>query len=289
MLSTNVATGTPAAGDGEGDLVTEPVRTDDVTAGVLLHTLRMGDEGPRIVFCHGLFGQARNFATVAKRLADEYRILLVDMPNHGRSPWTDTVDYVQMADQVAGFIQREGPATVLGHSMGGKIAMLMALRHPELVERLVVVDISPGESPEVSSFAHFTDAMLALDLDRLETRQQAEQALAAAVPDPTVRSFLLQNLRRAGGWHWQLNLSVLGAHLKNVGGWPDTGDLQYDGPTLWMRGADSPYVRDEDRPAMRALFPSVQLVTVKKSGHWVHAEQPEAFYQVLHTFLEKTR
>jgi pimeloyl-ACP methyl ester carboxylesterase len=254
-----------------------------------LHTTTYGDRGRLVVFCHGLFGQGRNWTQIGKALADEYRVVLADMPHHGRSPWTGSFDYLALADQVAGLLPADEPAALVGHSMGGKIAMLVALRRPELVERLGVVDVSPVAYPQTDEFAGYVDAMQRLDLSVLERRADADAALSEAVPHPTIRSFLLQNLRRGDdGWSWQLNLDVLGEHLDELRDWPAErlGDVApYDGPVLWLGGARSDYVRDEYAPAMNALFPRNRRVTVKNAGHWVHSEQPEVFVEVLRRFL----
>lgn len=256
-----------------------------------LNAMVVGDHGPPVVFCHGLFGQGRNWSSMAKALADDHRSLLLDMPNHGRSPWTDQVAYPELADLVAdriGELTEGEPATVVGHSMGGKIAMMLALRHPDLVRRLCVVDVSPapvmlgGESP----FARYVRGMRSLDLDDLPDRAAADRALEPYVSDPVVRGFLLQNLRRDGDtWRWQMNLQVLGDRLAEIGSWPAVTEPPYRGPVLWIAGARSDYITDADREPMRALFPSVRKVVIKNAGHWVHSEQPEAFLSTLRVFL----
>lgn len=254
-----------------------------------LHTRSMGEEGPLVAFCHGLFGQGKNWTTIAKEVATDHRVLLVDMPNHGRSPWRDHFDYVDVADQVAELFSADDPVALVGHSMGGKAAMVLALRHPELVERLCVVDVSPVVYEAKSEFAGYIEAMLAVDLDRLERRGEADQALADAVPNSTVRSFLLQNLRHHDGvWSWQPNLEVLGRDLAELGGWPEDALAHrppYEGPTLWVNGQDSDYVRPEYVEAMDRWFPRNRRVTIKNAGHWVHSEQPEVFTEVLRRFL----
>ncbi len=254
-----------------------------------LHTTALGDTGGRVVFCHGLFGQGKNWTGVAKELAGEHRALLVDMPHHGRSPWPESFDYLDAADQVAGLLSAEDPVTLVGHSMGGKIAMVCALRHPELVERLCVVDVSPVRYENARDFAGFIRALRGLDLDRVELRTDADEALAEAVPDRVIRSFLLQNLRRDGeGWTWQPNLAVLERDLAEISGWPEerlSGVPAYDGPVLWLAGARSPYVRDEYVAAMDRWFPRNRRVTIKDAGHWLHSEQPEIFVEVLRRFL----
>lgn len=253
-----------------------------------LHTLEYGTGGPRIVFCHGLFGQGRNWNNIARALSDDYRVTAVDLPNHGRSAWTDSVDYLEMADQVAGLIAAEDPVTLVGHSMGGKVAMALALRHPGLIARLGVVDIAPVDYGSGSEFGRYIDAMQSMDLTSLKTRDDAEIALTPAAPDPGVRAFLLQNLRREGtGWRWQANLDVIGRDLSRLSGWP--ADLAsatpYQGPVLWVAGETSDYITDEATATMRSLFPRVRKIVIKGAGHWVHSEQPTTFVDVLRAFL----
>ena len=259
----------------------------------LLASTTYGEHGPRVVMLHGLFGQGRNFTGVARALADEARVTLVDLPDHGRSPWSGDFSYPAMADRVADFLTDVAPGerwTVVGHSMGGKVAMLVALRRPELVERLCVVDIAPAGGAAVHGFRTYVAAMRAVDLDTLTDRAGADRVVAAGVPDPAVRGFLLQNLRRGGSgerarWHWQLNLGLLGDRLPQIAGWPGDGLGTYDGPVLWLAGARSAYVQDADVPGMRALFPRGRLVRVKGAGHWVHADQPAVFVTALRGFL----
>lgn len=256
-----------------------------------LHTTTLGESGPLVVFCHGLFGQGRNWTTTAKALAADHRVLLVDMPNHGRSAWHDRIDYLDMADEVADLLSADDPVALVGHSMGGKTAMVLALRHPELVERLCVVDMSPVDYHGTSEFAGYIRAMRGMDLDAVDRRSDADAALAEAVPNTTVRSFLLQNLRRDGaGWAWQPNLPVLERDLDVLGGWPEdrlAGLAPYAGKVLWVAGQTSPYVKDAYAPAMDRWFPQNRRVTVKNAGHWVHSEQPDVFLEVLRRFLEQ--
>ncbi|MCW2774855.1 MAG: alpha/beta hydrolase fold protein [Nocardioides sp.] len=265
------------------------VLKDGAPAPTSLHTTSLGESGPLVAFCHGLFGQGKNWTTIAKAIAEDHRVLLVDMPHHGRSTWSDHFDYVDVADQVAELFSEDDPVRLVGHSMGGKAAMVLALRHPALVERLCVVDVSPVEYEERSEFSGYIEAMLALDLSQLERRGDADEALTEAVPNRTVRSFLLQNLRHHdGAWSWQPNLEVLGRDLSMLGGWPEdelAGTAPYPGRTLWVAGQDSPYIRDEYAAAMDRWFPNTRRVTIKGAGHWVHSEQPQVFTEVLRRFL----
>jgi len=259
-----------------------------------LHTTLLGDSGPRIVFCHGLFGQGRNWTGVAKSLvAQGFQCLLLDLPNHGRSPWTDHFSYSGTAALVAEELDRLGSAdsgtTVVGHSLGGKVVMHLALDRPDLVDRLVVVDMAPVRYGQVGGFSRYVAGMQAIDLTALTDRASADAQLSAAAPDPTVRGFLLQNLRRepgaAGAWYWQPNLDLFAREMDRVAAWDLPAETSpYPGPVLWIAGAESDYIRPEHAPAMRALFPTARLVTIKHAGHWVHSEQPTVFTQVLAQF-----
>ncbi|MGK5114940.1 alpha/beta fold hydrolase [Geodermatophilus sp. CPCC 205506] len=270
-----------------------------------LHARTVGETGPRVVFVHGLFGQGKNWTTIAKGLAGGHQVTLLDLPNHGHSPWTERVDYLDMARMVADELESFGePVTLVGHSMGGKVAMQVALRHPELLRALVVVDIAPTEYPvsggrtedpdeEASPFAAFIAAMRELDLGSLRTREDADAALRSVVPSRMVRSFLLQSLVReglgdGGGWRWRLNLELLERDLGALRGFPDPPPgARFDGPVLWIAGANSHYVLPEDRERMEELYPSTRLVRIKNAGHWVHSEQPEVFLETLKRFLER--
>ncbi|MCG7427983.1 alpha/beta fold hydrolase [Helcobacillus massiliensis] len=274
--------------------------------------VEIGDgDGAPVVFIHGLFGRGRNFSSIAKGMQPGFRCHLIDLPNHGMSAWTEDFSYTSTADIVAEHLRdgiaAGGPVDIVGHSMGGKVAMLIALRHPDLVRRLVVVDIAPvgdggpnGDSPSGrGDFEHLLDTLARLDLDSLTGRTDADRRLAADVPDASVRAFLLQNLsrtHRAGshkdsptgdGFHWQPNFPLLHRAIDQIKDWPanEIDGSSFTGPVLWIAGADSDYIRPEDLPVMRALFPSVLQVTIKNARHWVHADQPDAFISALRTFL----
>lgn len=259
-----------------------------------LHTTVLGESGSPVAFCHGLFGQGKNFTALGRQAAQQHRVALVDLPDHGRSPWSDSFSYLDMADQVADELTELMPGqqwSLVGHSMGAKVVMLIALRRPELVRRLCVIDMSPVTYPSAgSAFSPFVDGMRSLPLDELTDRSRAEQLLEPYVPDAVVRSFLLQNLRREGrGFRWQMNLDLLGDSLGELGSWPaqELADgAQYDGPTLWVAGSESTYVREEYEDAMRGYFPRARLVVVKGAGHWVHSERPEVVAELLRRWLE---
>ena len=256
-----------------------------------LHYTEQGDTGPRILLLHGLFGQGKNWTSIAKILAEQARVIMMDLPNHGQSGWTETVTYGEMAVAIADVLADadDDPLNVVGHSMGGKVAMAMALLQPGLVERLAVVDIAPVRYDRLTGFADYVTGMQSIDLGRLQTRAEADTQLQPYVPDEVVRSFLLQNLRRDptsdSGWRWQMNLSLLGAKLDDLGAWPDLHTPPYPGPVLWVAGANSDYITPEYGSAMRRLFPRTTAFTIKNAGHWVHSEQPEVFVGVLRRFL----
>ena len=262
--------------------------------GVGLHTMAVGTAGPRVAFLHGLFGQGRNWTQIAKAVAGpdgtRARCLLVDLPDHGRSPWTGEFAYEAYAARVAETLEVAAPGepwVLVGHSLGGKVAMVTTLTHPDLVRSLVVVDIAPKDYGDLDRFVGYIDAMRSLPLGELTGRADAEERFAAAESDPGVRGFLLQNLRRSGDrWSWQANLDLFAADAargreSRIADFPATGAPPWDGPVVWLVGGDSGYVRDEDGRAMRALFPRTRLVTVKGVGHWVHSEAPEVVTETL--------
>lgn len=261
--------------------------TDEAFA---LHTTAIG-EPTRVVFLHGLFGQGKNFTTAARALEPDLGSLLVDLPNHGRSGWTARFDYVQTADLIAAELARgaaaERPVHLVGHSLGGKVAMVLALRHPELIDKLVVVDISPVGHADMSEFEHLLGSLAQLDLATLGRRAEADAQLSGPVPDAAVRGFLLQNLRgHTGSWHWQANLDLLRAALPVIATFPELpGTPPFDHPVLWVAGERSPYIRPEHAEPMRRLFPRTTRVTIKGAGHWVHSEAPVAFVSALRHFL----
>jgi pimeloyl-ACP methyl ester carboxylesterase len=250
-----------------------------------LNTLVTG-HGPPLVVLHGLFGQAKNWATIARGLADGRRVIAADLRNHGQSPWAEEMDYPAMAADVAGLIQGlpEGRAEVLGHSMGGKAAMALALSRPELVDRLIVADIAPV-AYSGGSLLPFVDAMLKIDPSAYASRKEVEQALKRSVQDPGIRQFLLSNLTRGdGGFHWTLNLRAIRAAMDTLSGWPEI-DGRYDGATLFLAGERSDYVSEPAKPAIDRYFPNARTDRVP-AGHWIHAEAPQATLMTLRGFLE---
>ena len=253
----------------------------------LATTRHDGPEGRRpALIVHGLFGSARNWNVIAKKLSATRPVLAVDMRNHGDSPQDAAHGYPEMAGDLAAVIEGAGgEADVIGHSMGGKAAMQLALTRPDLVGRLVIADIAPVAYSHTQT--PLIDAMAALPLDGLTSRRDADAALAPAVPDAGTRAFLLQSLdlRAEGGPRWKLNLPVLKAEMDRIIGWPGTAG-RFDGPTLVLSGGASSYVQPAHRPLFDALFPAARHVALPGVGHWLHAEAPAEFLAALAAFLD---
>lgn len=243
--------------------------------------------GPPVVVLHGLLGRARNWLSVARVLEPSYAVHLADLRNHGGSPWSAEMSYAAMARDVAELIERlaAGAVRLVGHSMGGKVAMALALTRPELVERLVVVDIAPVRYAQ--GYESFIAAMQALDLASLRRRGDADPALAEAVPDAAMRGFLLQNLGTVDGrLAWQPNLAVLLAAMPEISGFPAELDrLAYTSRACCLRGGVSSYVDAAGEAALRRLFPAIQIQTISGAGHWPHAEKQAAFLSLLEPAL----
>ena len=251
---------------------------------MILNAVRMG-EGPPIMLLHGLFGAASNWGRVQRRLAETHNVVALDLRNHGSSPHGPAMTYPLMAEDVVETLDAQGLAAVglLGHSMGGKVAMHVALAHPERVFRLLVADIAPVPSPP--TFRPIAAALRALPLAPGLTRAAAGTALEATVEDPAVRAFLLQNLRFGDPPAWRIGLDEIAAALPEIESWSGAG--RYDGPTLVLRGEHSPYVKPEHRPLFRALFPACRFASLRGAGHWLHADAPEPFVEIVRTFFDR--
>lgn len=246
--------------------------------------------GAPLVIAHGLLGQGRNFGTLARGFAEKRPVICVDMRNHGDSPWDELMDYHAMADDLAAIIetQAEGKAHLLGHSMGGKAAMMMALKRPELLASLVVADIAPVAYDH--AYHKEIAAMQQIGLEGISRRKQADQILQVSIPQASMRAFLLQNLSVSGGKaRWKSNLSVLDAAMAEITGWPTpTSDSRFGGPTLFVKGGDSTYVLESHEPKIRTLFPSAEFASIPAAGHWLHAERPKPFFERVDRFLDPT-
>ncbi len=243
-------------------------------------------QGPPVCLLHGLFGRSQNFGTLARTLAATHRVISLDLRNHGASPHADGMSYPAMAGDVLETLAGLGalPAAVLGHSMGGKVAMMLALTSPDAVERLLVADIAP-----VAYAHHNADvarAMTNLPLVPGLSRRAADAALSEAVPDPAVRGFLLQNLAWGDVPAWRIGLRHIAAGIGDIEGWPDLPDgARYDRKVLFVAGGLSDYIMPEHWAGITAHFPRARIVHLAGAGHWLHADQPAIFAALVDGFL----
>ncbi|MFQ5623971.1 MAG: alpha/beta fold hydrolase [Paracoccaceae bacterium] len=238
---------------------------------------------PPLLIAHGLFGSARNWGVLIRRLADDRQVIAVDMRNHGDSFRSDDHSYPALAGDLAQAARPYGQVDLLGHSMGGKAAMVLALGEPALVRRLIVADIAPVAYSH--SRADLVAAMQALDLNGLTRRGEADARLKETIPDAGVRAFLLQSLDFSGDApRWKLNLPSLSANMDNLTGFPPV-EGRFGGAVLFLSGAASDYVKPGHRAAVGRLFPKAHFQTVPGAGHWLHAEKPREVEAAVRVFL----
>ncbi|WP_439154249.1 alpha/beta fold hydrolase [Yoonia sp.] len=237
-----------------------------------------GPDTTPLLIAHGLFGSARNWGVIAKRLSEKRPVIAADMRNHGGSPWYDSNSYDDMADDLAQLMDR--PVDVLGHSMGGKAAMVLALKYPQKVRRLIVADIAPVVYTHTQMGP--LNAMRGVDLAAIENRSDARAALGDL--EPGVADFLLQSLDMKDR-RWRLNLDVLATQMDKILGFPEVAG-HFDGPVLFLSGGASDYVQPAHRPTIKALFPKARFAKIPGAGHWLHAEEPRAFTATAAAFLD---
>jgi len=252
---------------------------------MILNSIETG-VGPPLILLHGLFGAAKNLGVIARGLAGQARVVSLDLRNHGDSPHGAAMDYPAMAEDVAETMAALGlpGALVVGHSMGGKTAMALALRRPALVRKLVVMDIAPVAYSH--GYDSYVAAMRALPLTPALTRHEADAALASAVPEAPMRGFLLNNLILGAAPRWRLGLQEIAAAMPALIGWEDPpGAAPYTGPVLFLRGEASDYVRDSAWGEILKRFPGAVEKNIAAAGHWLHAEQPAAVIAALKEFL----
>lgn len=239
--------------------------------------------GTPLLIVHGLYGSGRNWGVIAKRLSDARRVITVDLRNHGESFWSDDHSYPDLAQDLANVIDHlGGPMDVVGHSMGGKASMVLALTRPDALRRLIIADIAPVAYTH--SQMQFIEAMRAVDLSVVTRRSEAEAQLATLGVEPALCSFFTQSLD-VPGKRWRLNLEGLAKNMPSIMGFPDI-DARYEGSTLFLSGATSDYVLPEHRGAIRALFPAARFAKIPDAGHWLHAENPRAFEATVRAYLD---
>ncbi len=244
-------------------------------------------QGEPVIILHGLFGTLDNWQTVAKQLAKDYWVFIVDQRNHGRSPHVDDLDYILMAEDLKEFMDQHWipKAHIIGHSMGGKTAMQFAFDYPDMIDKLVVVDIGPGENK--AGHGMIFDALLSLDLSNIANRTAAEDHLKEKIEEYGVRQFLLKNLSRSkeGGYKWKMNLHAIHQNYQNILATVE-GDSVYEGETLFIKGGKSNYINSEEEKTIFQYFPESSVETIEGVGHWVHAEAPEDMLKSVLGFLD---
>lgn len=244
-------------------------------------------EGDPVLILHGMFGTLDNWQTIAKKLSAHFMVFIIDLRNHGRSPHSDEFDYVIMANDIQEFMEANWiyEAYVVGHSMGGKVAMQLSSENPDLVKKLVLVDIAP--KIYVGNHQAIFEALFSLDLDQLTSRKEADELLQAKIESYGIRQFILKNLsinKKTQRYEWKMNLPVIHAAYQAVLGKGDWS-APFENPTLFIKGAQSEYILPEELDDYKTYFPNATLEIVEKTGHWVHAEQPKVFLEILTKFL----
>jgi pimeloyl-ACP methyl ester carboxylesterase len=264
-----------------------------------LHFQKFGN-GPVLIILHGLYGMSDNWIAFARQLADSYTVYLVDQRNHGRSPHNDEQSYLAMSSDLNEFISSENldKVIVLGHSMGGKTAMLYTVRFPEKVSSLIVVDIAPvnyssvdSYNPQVITHLNIVNAMLSVDFAKMSNRIDINNELEKIIKDDTIRQFIMKNIHRKqdGKFEWKLNVNAIGKALPEMMNYPGKYlevQLQQKIPVLFIRGGLSGYIMPEYFTTIKAIFPTAQIETIPNAGHWVHADQPVKFMQAVKDFLD---
>lgn len=255
---------------------------------------RQTGHGRPLIILHGLYGSSDNWHSIARALSDSFSVYTVDLRNHGNSPHDAVHNYAVMADDIYKFMNRLyiDKALIIGHSMGGKVALQFGQEHAEKVERMIVVDISPSgfagnETPETMSHRNIIQSLLKLNPRTISSREEADRMLQSDISSERVRQFLLKNLKRdsSGGFYWNMNLLALADHMEDIfaGVLPDSDVKEF--PLLFIKGEKSGYIRPEDMEDIHRVYPWSVMTEIADAGHWVHAEQPEAFLKAVKAFI----
>lgn len=256
-----------------------------------MHTVALNaqhyGQGPAVILLHGLFGSLTNLGVLAKLLAEQFQVIAVDLRNHGDSPHADSMSYSLMAEDITQLMTTMGieNAHLIGHSMGGKAAMQLALSHPERVNKLVIADIAPV-SYQANGHKHVLDGLNALAEAPPTSRNEADRRLSQYVPEAGVRAFLLKNLTRNadGRFGLKLNLASIIANYQSEINQAPQG-IPFEGPTLFIKGSESDYIQESHRSDINRLFPNAALKVIQGTGHWLHAEKPAVFNHLVQKFL----
>ena len=249
----------------------------------MLNYMTFGDEkSPPVMIVHGLYGSGRNWGVIAKRLSDQFFVITVDLRNHGDSPWLDTHNYHVMADDLVEVINSLNiKPNIIGHSMGGKAAMVLALKLPNLVRNLIIADIAPVKYEHDQS--QFIEAMQKVDLSKVEKRSDATLALSKFVEDKSLQNFFTQSLDIKAK-RWKLNLKVLRSEMSEILSFPKI-ESEFSGHSLFLKGEKSDYIKSEHRKLIKSLFTKARFATFKEAGHWLHAEKPREFESAARLFF----
>lgn len=242
-------------------------------------------QGPDVILVHGLFGSLDNLGNLARQLETQFRVTAVDLRNHGKSFHDDTMTYPAMAGDLIALMDQLGinRAHFVGHSMGGKAVMELALNYPNRVDKLVVADIAPVAYQKRHHDAVFT-ALTTVEPSDYNNRKDVEAAVSQYITDPGVRLFILKNLQKGeNGYYWRLNVPVLAAHYQDVLAAPS--GQPFGGPTLFIKGSESPYLTEQHADTVKQLFPEASLKVIQGTGHWLHAEKPAVFNKLVLDFL----
>ena len=249
----------------------------------MLNYMTFGDEkSPPVMIVHGLYGSGRNWGVIAKRLSDQFFVITVDLRNHGDSPWLDTHNYHVMADDLVEVINSLNiKPNIIGHSMGGKAAMVLALKRPNLLRNLIIADIAPVKYEHDQS--QFIEAMQKVDLSKVEKRSDATLALSKFVEDKSLQNFFTQSLDIKAK-RWKLNLKVLRSEMSEILSFPKI-ESEFSGHSLFLKGEKSDYIKPEHRKLIKSLFTKARFATFKEAGHWLHAEKPREFESAARLFF----
>ena len=279
-----------------------PGLLQDLKDSMELFFRKYGEAGPPLIIVHGLYGASDNWVSIARDLSDRFEVFVVDQRNHGQSPHSPEHDYPSMREDLREFMDLQGirKAVLIGHSMGGKTVMSFAEAWPDRVQALVSVDIAPRSyrnlalvSRSAANHASMIDAMKKIDLSKIDSREDADRALALSIGSDRIRSFLLKNLRReqGGAFQWRINLEAISNNLEAIFEGMDREAIAARGgisgfPALFISGGNSDYIRTTDHQIIRDIFPSAEVVSIQGTGHWVHAEQPTLLVKTLRYFLD---
>jgi pimeloyl-ACP methyl ester carboxylesterase len=249
----------------------------------MLNYLTHGSKSsPPLMIIHGLYGSGKNWGVIAKRLSDKFYVIAVDLRNHGDSPWFSSNDYHSMADDLVEVITSlDIRPNIIGHSMGGKTAMVLALKKPNLVNRLLIADIAPVKYEHDQS--QYIKAMQKIDLSKVEKRADATEALSKFIEDKSLQNFLTQSLDLKNK-SWKLNLDILSSEMHKILDFPRI-DRKFSGHTLFLRGEKSEYILAAHRDIINSLFKKARFATLKNAGHWLHAEKPREFENTARLFF----